>query len=508
MKRLLRGVVAIGDTISGEHLALNYKNLKEGFARGLDFGERPEDARIWEQIDAHYAEHDESPTIDYLDERIADKELSERLKDIAAAQPYIRSNYRELVNILTDKSLDISLRAAFKQAHEISTKKTRAEALQFIEAALNNIKNKSNPKTTLPYLTMAQVFEPLPPIPWLCEGLRLAPGGTAMLAGYGFSGKTIVAQHIALCVATGQPIFGIHPVRKGKVLHLDYEQGSRLTRERYQRLARGMGVTPDDIGDRLYVTVLPDIYLDNEESLETLANTVDGFDLVIIDSFKASCPNTEENASNIRIPLDALSRISEKTGVTPLIIDHARKPKEEASAAKFSIRGNSAKFDALTTVFVFQSAKDKPTIVEHEKCRHRGKTLPNFGLRVHDVAMDGNPYAGLTIEILDEAALQSVTVDDSAAALRTVQAKIIAHLSAMPNQTFGGSRNGLHEIVGGHKATFLSAIKGLEGTRRIVVESSPTAIRLLPEAEAAPQSTGPGMQVDDDVMQSLLDQVA
>src|SRR5687768_17999122 len=44
-----------------------------------------------------------------------------------------------------------------------------------------------------------------------------------------------------VCIATGTRVFGMHPVRQGRVMHLDYEQGRRLTRTRYQRLAAALG---------------------------------------------------------------------------------------------------------------------------------------------------------------------------------------------------------------------------------------------------------------------------
>ena len=80
---------------------------------------------------------------------------------------------------------------------------------------------------TLPTIGVDEIFAPLPPIPWLVQALRLAPGAPVVLAGYGFSGKTLLAQEIALCVASGKPVFGLFTCRMGRALHLDFEQGQR-----------------------------------------------------------------------------------------------------------------------------------------------------------------------------------------------------------------------------------------------------------------------------------------
>lgn len=475
MKRLLRGVISIGDSISGEHLALNYKKLCKGLSEGLAW-DRPEDATLFERVRKHFNEHDESPSIEILWQSIGDDiELRERLKDIAAAQPFVRSNYTSLVDQHTEKHLGIRVSAALKEAHEIVKKKGYQEALSFLDAKIPAIQSlTAKAPKTLPHVNVSAIFEPLPPIPWLCEGLRLAPGGVAMFAGYGYSGKTIAAQHIALCIAAGLPVFGVHPVRSGRVLHLDYEQGSRLTFERYQRLAAAMNVSRADLADRLCVSIMPDSYLDTSAAAEVLAATVEGFSLVIIDSFKASCPNTEENASSVRIPLDLLARLSEKTGVVPLVIDHARKPKEDAAGgAKMSIRGSSAKFDALTTSFVFSGDKGMPTRIQHEKCRHRGSTLPDFGFRVVDIEVHGNPRGGLALEHLDEAALEGNKSESKAAAekaqIKIVRSKIVTYLGTTP-EGFTGSRSDLRKACdGGQNQVFGHALRELEHEKRVIV---------------------------------------
>jgi len=86
-------------------------------------------------------------------------------------------------------------------------------------------------------LGLSDLTQELPPIPWLCEPIGLAPGAVALFAGYGYSRKTMALQSLGLSIAAGRPAWGLHSVRKGVVLHLDYEQGRRITQERYQRLA-------------------------------------------------------------------------------------------------------------------------------------------------------------------------------------------------------------------------------------------------------------------------------
>lgn len=246
---------------------------------------------------------------------------------------------------------------------------------------------------TWPVIGHQEIFAPLPPIPWLCEGLGLAPGAPAVLGGYGFSGKTMAAQAMALAVACGAPIWGTYPARQGRVLHVDYEQGSHLTRLRYQRLARGMSLVPDE--GALSLSPLPRHYLDEPGSEAMLTRACEDHALLIVDSLRASSPSLDENSSEIRRVLDMLNRISEATGCLGVVIVHSRKPSGDdvGAPAKFAVRGSSGIFDAAGSLFVLAgTAKNGPIKVAHEKNRVTGTLAEDFALSICDL-----PGGGLAV---------------------------------------------------------------------------------------------------------------
>lgn len=250
-------------------------------------------------------------------------------------------------------------------------------------------------------LEVDDIFAPLPPVSWLCEALDVAPGAPLLIAGYGFSGKTVCAQDLALAVASGAPAWGRFQVRRGRVLHLDYEQGKYLTRKRYQRLARARDIDQRDLAGRLVVRSMPPWYLDSVAPDELL-RVCEGFDLVIVDSFRASCPATDENSSDARLPLDRLTRISDATGVTPAVIHHARKPSKDAQGGeRMSVRGTGAIFDAAGSVLVFGAEKNEPIVVVPSKARISGRLHPDFRLVVEDVELDGVADAGLRVSYIE-----------------------------------------------------------------------------------------------------------
>lgn len=312
-------------------------------------------------------------------------------------------------------------------------------------------------KSIFAKLDAPAIFEPLPPVPWLVEKLDLTPGAPAMFAGYGYSRKTLAAQALALSIAAGRRIWGEFACRSGRVLHIDYEQGNRLSRERYQRLALGMGISADELAGRIELVVLPRTYLDDPRAASIFAAEFEGYDCVIIDSFRAATPSADENSSDVRKHLDTLTRASEATGALPIVIHHSRKAGEGKRSAREALRGSSGIFDACSSVFVFSAEKGEPTLVEHEKARTSGELCEDFYLDSVDHEQDGNPRAGVRVIYKTLEQVKSGQPDESPLArLRS------AILEAVRSEGEVKSKNVICGLVrGGNKALRLEAIDEL-----------------------------------------------
>jgi hypothetical protein len=323
----------------------------------------------------------------------------------------------------------------------------------------------------------------LPPIPWLCKELGLAPGAPAMVAGYGFSGKTVSLQALAVAVASGGKAWGRFEVGSGSVLHVDYEQGRHLTQTRYQRLAIAAGVW-SELAGRLEVVCLPPVHLDAEGAIEKLRGLCEGKRLCIVDSLKAAFPTADENSSDVRKWLDALLKVSEETGCVIVVIHHARKPqKDSQGGAKTAIRGSGAIFDACASILVFEGAKTGPTLVSHEKARITGKTVEDFSLDISDVplpeealpdlaraVMVGDGFAnetgsiryGLKVSVKDREAETSPNV-------RALERRILELVEQNP----GIGRNRLRELSGKRLTDVVGALGLLSEEGRVLVEHGP-----------------------------------
>lgn len=239
-----------------------------------------------------------------------------------------------------------------------------------------------------PFLTVnaTRMAEPLPPVPYIVPALGFAQRSAPnVIGGYGYSRKTLALQDMALSIATGEPVWGRFPCAQTSVVHVDYEQGDYLSWLRYQRLAHARGINLASLGDRLRFCTSPAMYLDSEGIEEELVRLVDGAGFAFVDSLKAATPSLEENSSAIRIPLDTLLRVSNRTGACIAVVHHARKPsKDDSGGSKTILRGSSAIFDACSSVLTFTSDDGEPTEVQHPKNRWTGKSVEPFYLDSED----------------------------------------------------------------------------------------------------------------------------
>ena len=242
----------------------------------------------------------------------------------------------------------------------------------------------------------------------LVPGLGIAAGPPTLLIGQGYAGKSIACQSAGLSIAMGRPLWGVHACRRARFLHLDYEQGLRVTGRRWQRRARGAGIDPEDLRGWLDAAILPRLNLTSPEAVDAFAHLFDGFGAVMVDALKGSTPGVDENDSGIRDYMGVLSRASERTGCVVLLVHHAGKtPLAGSRPRKEAARGSSGIFDECQTVFVMTAEKGQPAVVSHEKDRELGTTVPDFGLRIEDVAIDGNAKAGLRVVHMDRAELEA-----------------------------------------------------------------------------------------------------
>lgn len=314
------------------------------------------------------------------------------------------------------------------------------------EAVVSARAEKSFKERWSPRLGALELAAELPPIPWVCEELGIAPGSVTIVGGAGFGGKTMSMQSFLLSVASGKKAWGQFPVKRGRVVHIDYEQGSHLTVLRYQRLARSMGVDLRALEGLIDVIVRPRATLDDESAETELAMILEGATIAIVDAFRGAFPSAKENDSGVRWFLDMLARVSEKTGCAIVVIAHSRKMNDDVDV-RSSLRGSGALFDAAQTVYMLDGQPNGCTHVNNTKDRILGETRKTFGLKVRDeVSWCGTDRRwGLTVEYITPEEIQAQNVEAAenldvviamnAARIETLGNRVLAMISGNPGIT-------------------------------------------------------------------------
>lgn len=139
-------------------------------------------------------------------------------------------------------------------------------------------------------------------------------------------GKSLLALHLAVAVASGTACLGRYAVsRPGPVLLYPAEDSEPIVHARLAGISRNAGVSLDALG--VFVITAPSLRLDTASDRERLARTVAKHRpvLLILDPF-VRLHRVDENASGEVAPLLAFLRQLQRThGVAILVVHHARK---------------------------------------------------------------------------------------------------------------------------------------------------------------------------------------
>ncbi len=324
-----------------------------------------------------------------------------------------------------------------------------------------------------PIVYGGDLAKPLPAKDYLLPHFGFGAGRVNMVTARGGVGKTLAVQALALAVAGDlDKAWGLAVKRHGKVLHLDYEMGTDVI-ARYQRLARPLGIDLANLGERLGVVTFPGVYMTSDTFFETLGQLCKGLTLLVLDSFAAAGMglSSGENDSSARLFLDCLTRISEATGVTIIVIHHDGKGGKA--------RGSSAIEDAVGS-HVDITVKNEVMRLAHEKPTSGARAEP-VHLRIVDVGerdfLSGT-CPGLAVEPTEPNADKLAALDaktDVDARTRKVAKTIRDFLS---EQGEPQSSNAITEAVGAQRARVQAALAFMLSNEAVKVTDGPRGAKL------------------------------
>jgi RecA-family ATPase len=173
-----------------------------------------------------------------------------------------------------------------------------------------------------------------------------------MLVADGGTGKSILAVHLSLCIATGRPFFGMN-TRRGRVLYIDHELDRDEQLRRMYKVARGMGVDlrSESVRDRLWY-LNPVHALGTAEHQNTVLHDVErrSIDLVVLDS----------------LTMGAAGDVADVADVVPIMQDIRQWPTTVAidHVSHSTARGSAASARAFGSVFKRNAARSSLTLAQ------------------------------------------------------------------------------------------------------------------------------------------------
>ncbi len=318
--------------------------------------------------------------------------------------------------------------------------------------------------------TPEEIWAPMEKATYVVDGL-LREGSVTLFSAYSGSGKTWVIADLMVAIATGGLWLERFQCVKGNVVLLDYESGSDELRRRLVGVGAGRGAAAPVQGVRF--ATMPSIYATDAEFEAAVLELAKDARIVFLDSFRAACPGLDENTSAMRVPLDRLRRVAEKTRCAFVLISHAKKgqPGGDDVDERETVRGSSAIVDAVDNLLTAK-VKGGGLWVTHAKSR-QGKPVPPFVVHIKDLS------EGVTTVQAEDAPEDGLDgVDAAVGSLASAKTKVLYLLAQEKDVK---SKNELFRRLGGKRGKTLGALdelmeRGLvtvfEGAYRIASEVS------------------------------------
>lgn len=197
---------------------------------------------------------------------------------------------------------------------------------------------------------LADAYKPRPPLQWAVEGLFALPSLSII---YGAPGtmKSLLAADMLVSVSAGldwlPPLPG-QTVRPRKtsaapVLWLDFDNGRRITHERFEALGRAAGLSE---AAPVHYASMPTPWLDASDysAVEALARRVErlGAKVVVIDNLGTVSGGVDENSPEMIRVMSNLRRLADTTGAAIVVIHHQRKANGFKGRSGDMLRGHSS----------------------------------------------------------------------------------------------------------------------------------------------------------------------
>lgn len=222
---------------------------------------------------------------------------------------------------------------------------------------------------------------PTPPVP-LVAGI-LNSGEGAILASAPNLGKSWIAFHMALAVATGQPFLGHFETTQGGVLYIDEEGSPYNDYERLTMLMEGAGIGSTD-GIPLHLAINKSLRLDKPDGRVAIRRMIERHrpKLVIFDAMVRFHRGDENNAQAMADLFDIPKKLQSAYGCAVLFLHHLRKSgiNDDPHDLAERIRGSSDIQGHADATYVLRRGNESTDIQFHTTKQRNGPKFDPFSI--------------------------------------------------------------------------------------------------------------------------------
>lgn len=227
----------------------------------------------------------------------------------------------------------------------------------------------------------------------------LPRAGQLVVAGETNVGKSLVALEICSALTTDHVLWGelVPTMKARKILYILGEHYNEVIQRLWQKTALPMSdqvwlVGPEALG---YDKWLVANGKPNPIAINKLSRWAEGADLIIFDPLAAFVTGSEAENDNVqmRLVLDSMSLVAQRTGAASLILAHQGKPQmdrmgKEQSRKTYAIRGASAIEDAATNIFYMDRGasgveKHQEEVFSLRRRKYKGDAPEEYRLARH-----------------------------------------------------------------------------------------------------------------------------
>jgi len=345
-----------------------------------------------------------------------------------------------------------------KEAHAVKHAAPEADFIGGLDAQVD----------TWDVRTLADAFKPRPPLEYVIEGLFPLPSLSIVFGAPGTL-KSLLLGSAALHVVAGETWIG-RTVKQYPAMWLDVDNGKRRTAERFEALARYLGLKAD-APFTYYSMPNPMFNAGNDGDIELMKGRMlsRGTKFLIIDNLGMICPGADENSDAMVKVMGNLRMLAEQTGGAVVVIHHQRKSTGTGVRKGETLRGHSS-IEAALDLALLVEREDHSTIVAIRSTKTRDVDVYPFGAEWLCEHKSGSN------ELL-EAGFASAEIENDSSDLVLEKAIIkVAGESAAINQTTLKDR--VCELTGRGKNKVLEMIGKLEKKRVLKYELGPRGGKL------------------------------